>query len=207
MCIVEFENLTIFTKALKHKQTKLKTEFSKSNIIANQAITILSAAFVIVWSLIIFTEFWNYDKSYSKALQSFQYYDLLILIIASSLGLSWIITKKGAKFSKYINGLFLFLGLLALNLIVICIYYSKLNGLDLKITGLTYHIGHFIGVASCVLMVYLVIRVLGNIFINISSLKISEYDRSCIESAIGIMIFTFIMFFLGVLGILNIYIF
>lgn len=161
--------------------------------------------FAIAWSIIIFSEFWQYDKSYSQSLRLFQYYDLLTIFFVLGLTIYWILTKRKNNIFKYINGLSIFSSLLVLNLIIISIFYGKLNGLDLKTSSLFTHAGHFIGVSCCIFFVYLIARVLGILFTNITRIHIPTMDQACIQVAIGIMIFTSFLFLLGICGLLNIY--
>ena len=172
----------------------------------NKAIKLISAVFIVIWTVIIFTEFWHFDKNYEKALQLFQYYDLLVFILAVGSGFIWLIKKRKNKPFKYFNGLSLFGGMLLLHIVSTCLFYGKLNGLDLHISGLFTQVGHIIGVSICIFLVYLIIRLLGTLLTNIFPLNISETDLPYIQIALGLAIFTSLLFLLGIIGILNVFI-
>ena len=169
----------------------------------DKSVKLFSAVFALIWMLIIFTEYWRFDPTYSNALQHFQYYDFLILIGVLGAGLTWFITKRKDKPLEYLNGLSIFLGLLILNGISVILFYGKLNGLNLSAAGLFSQIGYFIGISICLLLVYIVIRLIGVIFTSIFPLHVSPSDLPLIQVAIGIALLTLLSFFLGSIGLLH----
>lgn len=172
----------------------------------NIAIKLISTIFVIIWSLIIISEFWQYDPTYSKSLKLFQYYDLLAFFLSIGTGLIWLKKKRGPGLFKYFNGLSILGGMLLINIISIWTFYSKLDGLNLKIAGLFPQVGQFLGVALCVFFIYLVIRLFGVLCTTIFPINIIVKDLPLIQIALGITIFTSILFFLGFLGVLSVFI-
>jgi hypothetical protein len=168
----------------------------------NKVIKFISAIFVVLWMVIIFTKYWTQHTILAKSIQLFQYYDLVVLILVIGFALNWLVKKRRDKPFKYFNGLSIFFGFLLLNILSICIFYGKLNGLDLQFTKLFFQIGHLIGVALCIFLVYLVVRLLGTLIFIIFPLKISNEDLPLIQIALGIAALTSILFFLGIVGLL-----
>lgn len=153
--------------------------------------------------IIIFSEYWRYNPNYGKAVELFQYYDLLILFIGVGAAASWFIKKPRKNAIKYLNGLTIFLSMLFLDIIAVNRFTTKESGLNFTVDGLFSHLGHIIGVAICLFLVYVLVRVLGALFTTIFPLRISNVDLPLIQVAIGIMVFTSLLFFLGLIGMLN----
>ncbi len=169
----------------------------------DKILKLIFAGFAIIWMVIIFSEYWRYNPSYGKAIQLFQYYDLLILFVGLGALMSWYIKKPGKKVIKYVNGLSIFFGMLFLDIIAVNRFCAKTNGMDFTVDGLFSHLGHIIGVSICIFLVYLVVKVLGELFTAIFPVKILNADLSLIQVALGIMVFTSLLFCLGVIGLLN----
>ena len=169
----------------------------------DKTIKIISIVFAVLWMLIIFTEYWRYNPNYGKAIQSFQYYDLLIILIGIGSLITWYIKKKRKKEIKFLNGLSIFGGILVLDAIAVNRFCAKAPGIDFTTNGLFTHWAHIIGVAFCIFLVYLVVRVIGALFTTILPARVSNADLPLIQVALGIMVFTFLLFFLGLIGLLN----
>jgi hypothetical protein len=180
----------------------LKTKDININTYLNKATRLISVIFIVLWVSIIFSEFWHYDPGYSKSLKLFQYYDLLGIIFGIGFGFIWLLKKNKNKSFKYINGLNVFFGLLLLNCISISFFYGKISNIDLHFFGLLSHLWQFIVVAFYVFLVYLVIRLLGVLFTSSLPLRVEEKDLPIIQIAIGLLILTSILFFLGTIGML-----
>jgi hypothetical protein len=169
----------------------------------NRALKLIFTIFSAIWMVIIFSEYWRYNPKYSKAIELFQYYDLLIIFIGVGGAVSWFLLKPREKPIKYLNGLTAFLALLLLDTIAVNRFTAKINSIDFTMHGLFTHLGHLIGVAICLFLVYLVVRVIGGVFTSVFSPKVSNVDLPLIQVSLGIMILTLLMFFLGALGLLN----
>jgi len=161
-------------------------------------IKIVSGIFAIIWCIVIFTEYWRYNPNYEKAIEHFQYFDLLIVFLVIGAGTSWGLSKK--KDFKYVNGLSIFGGILLVDILTVIFCYGKMDSLKLTLGGLFSHLSIFIGITSAIFIVYLLCRVLGQLFTNIFPLNISTLDLPIIQTVLGTMIVTFAMFFLGVGG-------
>ena len=169
-------------------------------------IKVISIIFALVWCIVIFTEYWHYNPNYGKAIQLFQYADLLIVFILIGAGLSWFISKPRNKPLKFINGLCLFGFMLFLDALTLSFFYGKIEALNINAAGMMAHLGLFAGVAFCVYLIYLVSRVLGFSFTTVFPIKVSRPDLPIIQVALGTAILTFLLFFLGILGVLNVFI-
>lgn len=167
------------------------------------AIKFISTIFAVIWMIIIFSEYWRYNPNYSKAIQYFQYTDLLILFIGIGAFLTWFIKKQRAKPINYIQGWSIFLVVLFLDIITVNRLCAKVGSLNFTSSGVFSHISHIIGVTSCIFLVYVVVRVLGQLFTTLFPSKISKSNLPLIQIALGIMILTFLLFFLGLIGLLN----
>lgn len=167
---------------------------------------IISGIFAIVWSIVIFSEYWRYNPSYKNSIDFFQYGDLLLVFLLIGAGLSWGISKSKTKPIKFINGLTIFAGLLILDIITMLFFYDEIDSLNLTVAGLLAHLGHLVGVTSAVFLVYVTARTTGRIFTTVFPLKIAETDLPVIRTALGIMTLTLLLFFLGILGLLKIWI-
>ena len=169
----------------------------------NRAIKLIFTIFSAIWMVIIFSEYWRYNPNYSKSIEFFQYYDLLILFVGLGSLASWFLLKPRSKPIKYLNGISVFLALLFLDGLAINRFMAKINSLDFTINGLFTQMGHIVGVVFCLFFVYLVVRVIGGVFTSIFSTKIAKVDLPLIQVALGIMFLTFLMFLLGLIGLLN----
>lgn len=167
------------------------------------AVKFVNTIFVVIWIVIIFSEYWRYNPNYSNALQLFQYTDLLILFIGLGTYISWIVKRRKNKPITIVSGWSIFLTLLFLDTVTIIRFCGKVNSLNFTISGAFTHLAHIIGVAMCIFLVYLVVRVLGEIFTTIFPTKISNSSLSLIQIALGILTLTTLMFFLGLIGLLN----
>ncbi len=173
---------------------------------SEKIIKIISVLFALIWGIVIFTEYWHYNPNYAKAVQLFQYTDLLIVFILIGAGLSWFISKPRKTPLKLINGFSLFGFILFLDAITVSFFYGKIESLSLNTAGLMAHLGLFAGVAFCIYLIYLVSRVLGFSFTTVFPIKVSLSDLPIIQVALGTAILTFLLFFLGILGVLNVFI-
>ncbi|MEM9546803.1 MAG: hypothetical protein AAGA77_12565 [Bacteroidota bacterium] len=153
--------------------------------------------------IIIYSEYWRYNPNYGKALGLFQYYDVLIMVLALGALISWHLKKPRKKPTSYINGLSIFGGILLLDAIVLNRFCAKVSAIDFKTSGLFSHLGHIIGVAICIFLVYLVVRLLGELLTTIFPVKVSHQDLPLIRVSLGVMTFTSLLFFLGLIGLLN----
>jgi len=153
--------------------------------------------------IIIYSEYWRYNPNYGKALGLFQYFDVLIMVLALGALISWHIKKPRKKPINYLNGLSLFGGILLLDAIVVNRFCAKVSGIGFEISGLFSHLGHIIGVAICIFLVYLVVRLLGELFTTIFPVRVSHQDLPLIHVSLGVMTFTSLLFFLGLIGLLN----
>ena len=169
---------------------------------------IIAVLFSIIWATVIFTEYWHYNPNYSKALEYFQYTDLLVVFTLLGVGMSWGLAtaSKKKKKLKFINGLTIFGLLLLLDVLTISFYFNKMNGMSLTSQGLFSHLGHFIGVAFCVYLIYLVCRVAGTLLTAIFPPKISKEDSPVIQTALGIMLITFLLFIFGIFHLLYLFV-
>ena len=172
----------------------------------NRAIKLVFSVFTVIWMVVIFAEYWRYNPNYSKAIELFQYYDLLMLFIGLGAAVSWFILKPRQKPIKYLTGLSAFLAILLLDVIAVNRFTAKVSGIDFTMNGLFSHLGHIIGVAGCLFLVYLFVRVIGGVVLAIFPPKIAKSDLPLIQVSLGIMSLTLIMFFLGLLGLLNAFI-
>ncbi len=173
-----------------------------------QAIKITSIIFVLFWSVIIFSEYWHYNPNYGHAFKYFQYADLLAVLVLMGTMASWGIAKFTKTKNKkiFVNGLAVFGILLLLDILAVSFFYGKMSGMDLTPKGLLSHLGHFTGVALCIYLIYLVCRVSGTLLTNIFPPKILQDDLPVIRTALGIMLITFTLFFLGIFHLLYIFI-
>ncbi|MFT4535529.1 MAG: hypothetical protein ACI9P5_002898 [Saprospiraceae bacterium] len=169
----------------------------------NRVIKLLFSVFSAIWMIVIFTEYWRYNPNYSKALDLFQYYDLLIIFVGLGAAVSLFLLKTRHKRINYLNGLSAFLPLLVLDILAVSRFTAKISGIDFTLKGLFSHLAHIIGVSICLFIVYLVVRVLGGVLVTIFPPKISKSDLPLIQVSLGIMTLTLFMFFLGLLGLLN----
>lgn len=169
----------------------------------SKALKFVSVIFAILWMVIIFAEYWMYNPNYDKALQLFEYLDLLILLVVLGSGVSWYILKKRKTPIGFLNGSTILLGLLFIDIIAVNRFCSKIKGIDFDIAGVFSHLAHIIGVVICLYLIYLLVRILGSLFTTVFPLKISNTDLPLLQTAIGIMILVFLLFFLGLIGALN----
>ncbi len=172
----------------------------------NRAIKLIFTIFSAIWMVIIFSEYWRYNPNYSKSIELFQYYDLLIIFIGIGAVASWFLLKPREKPVRYLNGLSAFLALLLLDAIAVNRFTAKMSRIDFTMIGLFSQLGHIVRVAGCLFLVYLVVRVIGGVFTSIFSPKVSRVDLPLIQVSLGIMILTMLMFFLGLIGLLNAFI-
>ncbi len=169
----------------------------------DKALKIFFAIFAIFWMIITFAEYWRYNPNLAKAIESFQYYDVLLIVIAIGGLITWFVKKPRKKEIKYLNGLSIFGGLLLIDSIIVNRFCAKAIGMNFTTSGLFSHLGHIIGVSICIFMVYLVVRLLGELFTTIFPIRISSTDLPVIQVSLGIMVFTSLLFFLGMIGLLN----
>lgn len=169
----------------------------------NRALKLIYIVFSAVWMIIIFTEYWRYNPNYSKSIELFQYYDLLIIFLGLGSGLTWFIRKPRNKPIKYVNGLSIFCFLLFLDVLAINRFTVKESGLNFTLNGVLSHWGHIIGLSISLLLIYLLIRVIGSIITSLFSPKIAASDLPLIQIALGIMAFTGMLFMLGTIGALT----
>ena len=169
----------------------------------DKALKIFFTIFAIIWMIITFAEYWRYNPNYGKALEMFQYYDVLIIVIVIGALITWYVKKPRKKEISYLNGLSIFGGILFLDAIVVNRFCAKVNGVNFTTNGLFSHLGHIIGVAVCIFLVYLVVRVLGELLTAIFPIRISSTDLPLIQISLGIMVFTSLLFLLGLIGLLN----
>jgi len=167
---------------------------------------VISGIFALIWCTVIFTEYWHYNPNYSRAIQLFQYSDLLIIFIIIGAAFSWFISRPRKAPLKFINGLSLFGFMLFLDALTLSFFYGKVEQLNISTAGMMAHLGLFTGVAFCVYLIYLVSRVLGYCLTTIFPIKVSISDLAIIQVALGTASLTFVLFFLGILGALNIFI-
>jgi hypothetical protein len=167
-------------------------------------IKIFSGVFAFFWFCIVFIEYWRYNPAYAKAIQYFQYYDLLFLLLGLGGVISWKISKIKAP-SKFINGLTVFIGFLLIDLMTMFFFYGKMNSISLSAKGLFTHWGHLIGVSLAVFLIYLVARTIGSVLEFVFPLKIEKTDLPVIHTVLGVGILTLLLFFLGVVGLLKVW--
>lgn len=168
-----------------------------------KSVKVFSIIFSIIWMIIIFSEYWRYNPNYGKALGSFQYYDVLIMVLGLGALMTWHIKKPRKKPITYVNGLSLFGGILLLDTIVVHRFCAKVSGVEFTTSGLFSHLAHIIGVATCIFLVYLMVRLLGELFTTIFPVKVAHQDMPIIQVALGVMTFTSLLFFFGLIGLLN----
>jgi len=168
-----------------------------------KATKLISIIFTVIWAVVVFAEYWRYNPNYSKAIELFQYYDLLIIFIGIGTLMTWYIKKPRKKEIKFLNGLSIFGVMLVLDMIVVNRFCAKANGINFTTDGLFKHWGHVIGVAICLFLVYLVVRVIGELFTTVFPIRISRSDLPIIQVVLGILVFTFLLFLLGMFGLLN----
>ncbi len=168
---------------------------------------ITSIVFSLLWTVVIFVEYWHYNLYYEKAFQNFQYANLFVIFLLIGVTISWGLTQaKRKKWSlRWVNGLSIFLLLLLLDSLTITAFYSKMSGIHLSAKGLFLHLGHLVGVVVCVYLVALVCRIVGYVFTTIFPPQITSQDMPIIEVALGIMFVTFALFFLGIFHLLNVF--
>lgn len=164
---------------------------------------IISGIFAVMWCVVIFSEFWRYNPEYGRSIQYFQYADLLVFFIGIGAALSWGIPKIKSKSIKFVNGLTVFAGLLIIDLITMLFFYGKIDSIQLTGRGLFLHWGHLIGVAAAVFLIYLTARTGGKMLTTIFPIKIAKADLPIIQTCIGIMVLTFLLFFFGTFGLLK----
>lgn len=164
---------------------------------------ILSSIFAAAWCIIIFAEYWRYNPEYGKSIEYFNYLDLLVVFLLIGAAASWSISKIKTKPIKFINGLTVFAGLLILDIITMMFFYGKIPSLVLDERGLSLHLGQTIGVALAVFLIYLTARTAGQMLTTVFPLKVAPTDLPVIQSALGIMLLTFLLFFLGAFGLLR----
>lgn len=164
---------------------------------------IISGIFAVAWTIIILSEYWRNNPFYGKALEYFQYADLLVVFLLIGAVLSWGISKVKKKPIKFINGLTVFVGLLILDVITMMLFYGKVASINLDGSGLFSHLGHLTGVAAAVFLVYLAVRAIGQILTTIFPIKIATTDLPVIQVALGIMTLTGLLFLLGIFGLLT----
>lgn len=168
-----------------------------------KVLKLIFTVFAIFWMVVVFSEYWRYNPNYGKALQLFQYYDLLILLLAIGAGITWYIKKPRKKALRPLNGLSIFGGLLLIDIIAVNRFCAKVDGFNFTIAGIFSQVGHIIGVALCLFLVYLLVRVIGKLFTSIFPPRIASVDLPMIQVALGTMIFTFLLFVFGMVGLLN----
>lgn len=168
---------------------------------------IFSVAFSLIFAIVIFTDYWQNNPKYSTALSYFRYVDLLGVLLIVGIGLTFGLLKFREKNKKinFVNGLTIFGGLLFIDIISITLFYGKINS-TLTSVGLFTHLGQFILVVFCVFIIYLICRILGEMLTFIFPLKISQEDLPIIQTAIGIMAITFLLFVLGVFHLLKLFV-
>ncbi|MDF1695715.1 MAG: hypothetical protein P1U56_07795 [Saprospiraceae bacterium] len=167
----------------------------------DKTLKVFYSIFTILWIVIIFSEYWRYNPEYGKAIKLFQYADLLIILVGIGAAISWFIKRPRKKPIHFINGLSIFFGLLILDFIAVNRFTAKFSGIESS--GWMSHVAHIIGVAGILFLVYLLVRVIGKLFTTLLPMSISDSDLPIIQVAIGVMIFTLFMFFIGWIGLLN----
>ena len=161
--------------------------------------------FIVLWMFIVFSEFLKYDPNYIKSLEAFQYYDLLFILVSLGAGVSFYLNKWKKKGVNWLNGISLFSFLLFLDAIIVFLFYSKLDELKVSASGYFSHLSHVLIVSCCLFLIYIVVRLFGLIFTNIFPPKTASVDLPMIQIAIGVMLFTLFLFFLGTLNLLHSY--
>jgi len=160
----------------------------------------LSIIFAFIWSFVLLVEYWHYNPFYGQALSFFQYQDLLLLLLLLGAGISWglkNLNRKLALNGLAILGIFIFLDVLTMSF---C--YGKIASISLNGAGLLMHVGNFLLVTLCVYLIYLVCRVLGIALSTVFPFKVAQVDLPIIQTAFGVLLLTFVLFFLGVFHLL-----
>jgi hypothetical protein len=156
--------------------------------------------FAIFWFVVILTEYWRNNPEYGNAIEYFQYSSLLVFFLLLGGLASWGITRVKKHPIRFVNGLTVFIGLLILDIVSLLSFYNKFPSNTPSAPGLFMHLMHLIGVVLAIFSIYLVARVLGEILTFIFPLKIAKSDLPVIQTALGISVMTFLLFFLGVFG-------
>ena len=77
----------------------------------DKALKIFFTIFSLIWMIITFSEYWRYNPNYAKALELFQYYDVLLIVIAIGALITWYFKKPRKKEINHLNGLSIFGGM------------------------------------------------------------------------------------------------
>ena len=168
---------------------------------------IIFVIFSLIFAIVIFLDYWKNNPKYGNAFSLFQYVDLLSILLVLGIGLTLGVVKlqKQNKSVFFVNGLSIFGGLVFIDIITVKLFFGKIN-VSLTAAGLLTHLGHFILVAFCVFIIYLICRLYGEVLTYIFPLKINPKDLPIIQTAIGIIVITFLLFALGIFHLLNVFV-
>jgi hypothetical protein len=158
------------------------------------------------WSLVILVQYWTNNPKYGQAFELFQYGSLLVFLLALGGGITFLLRKFSKKFQNRINGLAVFGGLCLIDLIGLQFYYSIDESANKATASFGSHFIWFLGLVASLFLIYLLIRVLGTIFFQVFPVPIDKEDLSIVEAAVGSMLLATLLFSLGLLGGINIFI-
>lgn len=167
---------------------------------------LISGVFILVWGFVILVQYWHNNPKYEKAFQLFQYADLLIFLLILGGGISFLLHKFPDKLDKRINGIAAFVGLCLIDGIGFYFYYATDKSVGGSTASFAAHFAWFLGLGLSLFLIYLVIRVLGIIFTSVFPLKLPKDDLPVIQAAVGSMLLCLLLFGLGLVGLLQVYI-
>jgi len=167
---------------------------------------LFSIAFILLWSFVVLVQYWNNNPKYGQAFELFQYGNLFLFLIALGSGISFLVYKFPEKLKNRINGLVVFVGLCLIDLVGFQFYYSTDITVNKATASYGAHFGWFLGLAGSLFFFYLVIRVLGNIFFRVFPTKMPPNDMPVIEAAMGTVFLSMLLFGLGLIGGIQVFI-
>lgn len=186
---------TLFHLQESHQSITMRTRIVKTVILC----------FSVIWVVTILLGYWHHNPGYRGTIGHFQYYDLGLVLILVATG-SWLLVRRRNKknLSPFnIYGLGLLLAFIFIDLLTVALYYSKALPGQLSFTGLLNQLTYTLGIGFCSLIILWSTYEIGAFPIKWFSKDIRSSERPILQLGTGIIIFTFGLFLLGSLHLLN----
>ena len=163
--------------------------------------TLLKEVFALVWASIVLLFYLFYHLDYFEAIRYFQYYDMLGILSLLGGGIFFGIRKTKLTIGKFslLNGMGITLLSSLLIILFFILQYSKTvfpNNLSI---GMVFSfLGNALLISLGVVAILTVLYTLGNVFLEkCFSLSITSFDHKIISIAVGLVLLTLVLFFLG----------
>ncbi|PHN06458.1 hypothetical protein [Flavilitoribacter nigricans] len=163
---------------------------------------IIGISFAAFWMIFTFLEYWQYHEEARRALDFFQYSELVLVLLPVGALLVFLFHRfRGQKWMDYTSsGLGLTVISLLLSLVLINGFFYENLGSFLSITENTTFLGTLLGVAGGVYFIVLVVYANGRALRQIFAPDLSLSAPGLVFVALGIIALVTLLFILGIFG-------